>query len=170
MATITQNELLLISKASQEKLKNFAQGASLCERSGESISDLRKRAAKDRIKLARLHLKDARKLLKAKPPLARGATSRAYYSMYHAARAVAYISFGGDDHESHSALPMKMPDDFPDVAAWKIKLKDARLERNRADYDPYPKSDRAFQGPARQMLLDAQELVSKAETYIVSKA
>ena len=169
MATITQNELLLVSKASQEKLKYFADGASLSARSGTSIKALQKRVAQDRIALARLHLKDAKKLMKATPSLSRSTVSRAYYSMYHAARAATYISFGGDDHESHSVLPTKMPDDFPDVAKWRNRLKDARFERNRADYDPYPKKDQAFEVIAKRLILEAQELVAKAEVYVNSK-
>lgn len=170
MATITQNELLLISKAPQEKLRLFSEGASLCARAGVSIIQLQQQAAEDRMQLARRHLVDARKSLKAKPIQARSTVSRAYYAMYHAARAATYISFGGDDHEAHSALPGKLPDDFPDVAKWKNKLKDARLERNRADYDPYPKNEKAFEPSAKRLLIEAQDLLTKADAYIKSKA
>lgn len=163
---ITAGELLLVSKAKQEKLKNFAEGVSLAVRSGESIDGLKAIVTKDRLSLAQLQLSAAKAALNSEPPLCRMAVSRAYYAMYHSARAVTYISVGGDDHEEHSKLPMHLPDDFSDVQDWKNKLKNARLDRNRADYDPYPKRDSDFNECAETLFVDAKEFLRLAKAYI----
>lgn len=166
---ITINELLLVSKAKQEKLKNYSEGVSLSARSGKSIEGLKAVVTKDRLSLAQLQLTAARKAIKSKPPLSRMAISRAYYAMYHSARAITYIDFGGDDHEEHSKLPAHLPDDFSDVQDWKNKLKNARLDRNRADYDPYPKKDSDFKDCAEMLFTDAREFLRLAKVYINSK-
>ena len=59
MAKITYNELLLVAKANQEKLKNFADGAQLAQRAKSSIREIQFRVAKDRLKLAGSLLRDA---------------------------------------------------------------------------------------------------------------
>lgn len=127
------------------------------------------RVAYDRIKLANLHLRQASASSRTKIPQHRSTVSRAYYAMYHAARAVTYISIGGDDHEQHSILPTKLPADFPDCQEWKNRLKTARLERNRADYDPYPAGDMEFGESAVALLQNARALVKLARDYIQSK-
>jgi uncharacterized protein (UPF0332 family) len=95
--------------------------------------------------------------------------ARSYYSMYHAIRAVVFFSHGGDDHEEHSALPKHIPPDFPERARWENKLKNARLERNRAEYDPYPKSEKAYAGAATDILTDAQTFLTLARLYLRKK-
>lgn len=166
---ITVGELLLVSKAKQEKLKSYAEGVSLTSRSGKSIEGLKAVVTKDRLTLAQLQLAAARTALKSTPPLSRMAVSRAYYAMYHSARAVTYIDYGGDDHEEHSKLPGHLPDDFSDVQGWKNKLKNARLDRNRADYDPYPKKDSEFKECAEILFADAKEFLRLAKIYVNSK-
>lgn len=170
MAKITDSELLLVSKAAQEKLRDFSQGVQLTMRAGASIKELQLRVANDRLKLAKLLLKDASATANARPTLYRTTVSRAYYSMYHATRAVTYVSFGGDDHEQHSVLPTKIPADFPDSDGWKNRLKEARLDRNRADYDPYPRGDSEFFEPADRLVREARSLVKIAQQYLRSKS
>ncbi len=92
-------------------------------------------------------MQHADRLMRARPPMCRVAVGRYYYGMYHAMRAVVYFHVTGDDHEQHSVLPRSMPADFPDADFWKNALKDARLRRNEADYDPYPMSDVSFGRP-----------------------
>ena len=167
---ITDSELLLISKAKQEKLKNYSEGVSLAARSGKSIEELRVKVAKDRLALAQQQLIAAKKAIDSTSSLSRTAVSRAYYAMYHAARAATYISFGGDDHEEHSKLPTQLPDDFPDVQNWKIKIKNARLDRNRADYDPYPKKDSEFKECAETLYADARSFLRSAKDYVQTKS
>lgn len=169
MPRITESELLLVSKSNQETLKGFAHGAQLTKRAGKSIRELQLRVAADRIKLASLHLRQASVASRAKVPQHRTTVSRAYYAMYHAARAATYLSIGGDDHEQHSVLPTKLPVDFPDCDEWKNRLKIARLERNRADYDPYPTGDSNFSNSAEELLQNARMLVKLARAYLQSK-
>lgn len=169
MATLTESELLLISKSNQDKLKNFSDGAQLVRRSRVSIKQLQVRVAKDRLKLARLQLRDARAATTTTPKLGRTAVSRAYYAMYHAARAATYLSFGGDDHEGHSVLPTKFPADFPNSEVWKNRLKNARLERNRADYDPYPAGDSEFLVICPTLIDEAKELIKVTQQYLITK-
>ena len=170
MPRITESELLLVSKANQETLRGFSRGVQLSVRSGRSIQELQARVALDRLKLANLHLKQAITATRSQAPLHRTTVSRAYYAMYHAARAATYLAVGGDDHEQHSVLPTKLPADFPNCDDWKIKLKDARLERNRADYDPYPAGDMDFSVSARDMLLDARLLIKLTRVYLKLKS
>lgn len=96
----------------------------------------------------------------------RVATGRYYYAMYHAMRAVVYFQSSGDDHEQHSQLAGKTPADFPNGAYWQNELKDARLRRNEADYNPYPATDRDFINTARHMRREAHSLLSDANTYL----
>ncbi|WP_194724220.1 HEPN domain-containing protein [Noviherbaspirillum malthae] len=170
MAKITESELLLISKAPQEKLKHFSDGAKIAQRARTTIQKLQLRTANDRLRLARLQLKHAIIAYKAEKDQSRTVVSRAYYAMYHAARAVTYVSFGGDDHEQHSVLPTKLPHDLPNADIWKNKLKNARLERNRADYDPYPAGDAAFGTVAADLIDQAKELIKVAQIYLRSKS
>lgn len=166
MPPLTDSELLLISKSDQDTLQNFVDGASLVRRARVSIKKLQTRVAKDRLKLAKTQLRDALVASQATPTLYRTTVSRAYYAMYHAARAATYLSIGGDDHEKHSVLPTKLPADFPNSEAWKNRLKNARLERNRADYDPYPLDDATFAGLAVQMIAEAKQLIKATQEYI----
>lgn len=169
MARITESELLLVSKATQERLKNFADGASLSVRSRQSIRQLQVRVANDRLRLARRHLRDAKAALGVLPPSPRSVVSRAYYSLYHAARAVTYIHHEGDDHEAHAELPQRLPPDFPDRDLWRNRIKAARYDRNRADYDPYPMVDTDFNACATRLLKEARELVLLAAAYLKTK-
>ncbi|EON16037.1 hypothetical protein C265_29580 [Cupriavidus sp. GA3-3] len=89
--------------------------------------------------------------------------------MYHAARAATYLSYGGDDHEEHSALPGKLPADFPSSDQWRNKLKNARYERNRADYDPYPIDEMDFEDVCAATIRDAKDFVRVAQRYINEK-
>lgn len=170
MATISENELLLISKSRLEKLKNFSDGVSISRRARSSIERLKFRVAKDRIRLAQMQLRDSSVAASSNPRLSRTGISRAYYAMYHAARAATYISHGGDDHEEHSVLPGKLPADFPNSEHWRNKLKNARFERNRADYDPYPRNERDFEDSCADLIRDAKDLVRIAQKYINAKA
>src|SRR5471030_1246615 len=170
MPPLTDSEFLLISKSDFNKLQNFADGAQLARRSRRTIKQLQALVAKDRLTLAKLHLKDATAVLKCSPSMNRAVVSRAYYALYHAARAASYISFGGDDYEQHTTLPTKFPVDFPDSAVWRNRLKDARLERNRADYDPYPVGDADFSATAVRLVGEAKQFIKLTQSYLKLKS
>lgn len=170
MPPLTDSELLLISKSNSEKLRNFTDGTQLARRSRRTIKQLQVHVANDRLKLAKLHLNDATAVSKCTPSMNRAVVSRAYYALYHAARASSYISFGGDDHEQHTVLPTKFPADFPDADIWRNRLKDARLERNRADYDPYPSGDVDFAATAVRLVGEAKQFIKLTQSYLKLKS
>ena len=163
------DDLLFVSKSHKDRLDMLSAGASLVARTGYEVGQLGK-SCLDRIKLAVAFYRDAVALQAAPGILKRSVISRAYYAMYHAARSATYIDFGGDDHEAHTSLPTKLPADFPDRMTWQNKLKNARLERNRADYDPYPRRDESFRKISASLVSDAEKMIYEARTYIKSKA
>ena len=124
-----------------------------------SISELQVRVVRDRFGLAKHCLATAKRAISARPTSYRLAVGRSYYAMYHAVRSVAFFVHGGDDFEAHDKLPGHLPNDFSDRAAWENRLKSARLDRNRADYEPYPKRDVAFRPAAVDGFRTAQILV-----------
>jgi len=169
MRRASSHDLLLISKALKDKLEAFAAGAFLVQRTGYNIPQLRAKAALDRFTFARYILRTADTISAMTPPMNRMVVCRSYYAMYHAFRAVTYFVHGGDDHEKHSDLPSKLPRDFPNRAVWENKLKNARLERNRADYDPYPRDESGFGTIAVDLLADAKSLMPVVKQYLQTK-
>jgi hypothetical protein len=87
--------------------------------------------------------------------------------MYHAMRPCAFLFYQGDDHEEHSQLPLHIPADFPDKS-WQSRLKDARLARNVADYDPYPLKGGGWKKQALTLDSDSEQLVVQARAYLKS--
>jgi uncharacterized protein (UPF0332 family) len=161
--------LLRIGKASKKTLLLYGEGIYLTASTARGLIDLQHQVCADRVRLARAFLVAGSKLLRSRPGQYRNAISRYYYSMYHAARAVVYFSHGGDDHEAHSVLPTKLPDDFVDGDLWQNSLKDARSRRNQADYDPYPTAEASWKPIATTLANDAPELVALAEQYLRAK-
>jgi uncharacterized protein (UPF0332 family) len=94
---------------------------------------------------------------------------RSYYAMYHAVRAVVFLAYGGDDHEAHAKLPGQLPADFSDRTNWENTLKSARFDRNRADYDPYPRTDAAFRTTALETCRAATDLIQECRAYLRGK-
>lgn len=137
--------------------------------SGVSIRDLARGVAADRWVLARAQRRDGNKLLRLSQPACRCSVSRFYYAMYHCMRAAAYVYHGGDDYQAHSKLAQNVPEDFPDRDAWANRLKNARLTRNAADYDPYPRSDKAWHRKAAAIKTDADALLRVTREYLRGK-
>jgi uncharacterized protein (UPF0332 family) len=167
MRKAKSQELLFVSKATKDKLDALTAGVSIVSRTGYQIEELRAKATLDRLALARAMLDCAEAAFRLN--LHRLSVSRAYYSMYHGLRATTFYVFGGDDHEKHADLPSKLPQDFPNRATWENALKSARLERNRADYDPYPKSDDRFKTVAMKITADAHALIPIIRKYLKQK-
>lgn len=162
-------DLLLVSKSPKKTIDLFKAGASLQARTGYEIDVLRSKATVDRIELSQRLCLAAKAATNGANASFRSATSRAYYSMYHALRATAYFVHQGDDHEEHTKLPSGIPRDFPGRAAWENDLKGARLERNRADYDPYPKNDLMFKSIALDLIKKAEDLSPVVRSYLKKK-
>ncbi|MFF5215422.1 HEPN domain-containing protein [Micromonospora sp. NPDC000442] len=147
----------------------FTEGVYLASASAGGLEDLRHRACADRLRFAEEFLASGRKLLRARPAQYRDAISRNYYGMYHATRALVFFQHGGDDHESHQALPGQIPRDFPDAARWTNALKDARAYRNAADYDPYPTEVQYWRDVARGLASEAPDLLMIVRQYLAAK-
>lgn len=169
MVGLTDSEKVLFSGTVSDNIKNYKLGVSLTKRSRTSINSLINRACNDRLKLADVFFIDATRTIKMNPPMYRSSVSRSYYAMYHAARAVAFMYYQGDDHEAHNKLPTKIPDNFPDFRIWQNLIKTARLDRNKADYEPYPAEDLTYKVVAEKQLVEAKKFLREAKKYIKLK-
>jgi uncharacterized protein (UPF0332 family) len=150
-------------------LDGLKRGVWLEQTFGCTIGELERRVVTDRFALAKQCLAMAKRALRAKPGAYRLAVGRSYYAMYHAVRSVAFVAYGGDDFEAHDKFPGHLPTDFTDRALWENRLKSARLDRNRADYEPYPKRDASFQTAALDTFRAAEDLVQECRSYLRSK-
>jgi uncharacterized protein (UPF0332 family) len=159
-------ELLLISKYKKSQIDWLRNGIRIEQAAGRSIGDLLLQACAARHSLAGHFLKSAALLLKVKPARHRDGISRSYYSMYHAARAVVFLANQGDDHQEHDQLYRFLPSDFPDVDSWQNELKDARLKRNEADYDFFPKSNLSFRTASISLFGKAKEFHAECTHYL----
>ena len=163
---LSNQQLLSITKISKSVVGHIQLGVRLASASGLTVEQLLEKACKDRFLFAQETLRAAKRFQPKPQPHHRLTIARAYYAMYHAARAAIFFVECGDDYEAHTELPKHIPDDFPDKAAWENKLKTARLERNRADYDPYPKADSAFSVAAASTLQDAKDFMIVVKAYL----
>lgn len=166
---LREKALLRVSKADKKTLGFYAEGVYISTQTGRPFHDLQQQVCADRLRLAKEFLATADKMVNARPPHFRSAVSRYYYSMYHAARALVYFAYGGDDYEAHSTLPTKLPDDFTNTALWQNALKDARGHRNEADYDPYPSEPRSWRPTAIDLGAKAPDLLSLVVQYLKQK-
>lgn len=160
------HSLLKFKKSQVDLLKN---GVRLQAVGGGTIESLMLKACADRFALSGYFLQSAARLRKMRPPSHRNSTSRSYYSMYHAARTVSFLFHAGDDNQDHKDLHKGIPDEFPDSERWRNDLKEARLRRNEADYEPYPIPDDEFSAISSQQLKTATDFLSVAEQYLRGK-
>lgn len=167
--SVQEQALLRVSKSKRQALATFKEGVYLQATTGRPIDDLRAQACADRLGLAVGFQSMADRLMRTRPPMFRAAVGRYYYTMYHAMRAVVFYTVEGDDHEQHSDLPAKVPHDFPRIGYWQNELKDARLRRNEADYDPYPDQDASFRDIARHLATECSDLVAEVQFYLRRK-
>jgi uncharacterized protein (UPF0332 family) len=165
----SNSELLLICKGDAKSIQNFGFGIYAHNKYGHDLDALLEQATRDRFQFAQENLKWARSALSGSDPKFRMGLARAYYAMYHAARAVVFLVERGDDFQAHSELPKHLPQNFPNRAQWENNLKNARLERNRADYDPYPKADRTFSDASKLILQSAENFLPLARRYLVQR-
>ncbi len=167
-AILPQARLKRIAEASCECVKIWKEGVSLEKDSGKRIQILLCATAADRWKLGYVFRAQANTFFATQQ--FRSAISRYYYSMYHTMRACVFIHHEGDDHEKHSELPLHIPPTLdPAGTDWQTKLKDARLLRNRVDYEAYPKSENAWRRNAITIRADANQLVIVSRSYLKLK-
>ncbi len=165
----TERRLLLVGKAKTKEFEQWQHGCDLSIKYGCTIVELRRKMVSERFKLALVHCSEGKRLQALARPPYRAIVSRFYYVMYHAMRAVCLEFYQGDDYEKHSDLPTKVPSDFPSCDVWKNDLKNARLTRNAADYDPYPKSRAVWENDASDLDVKAQQLLSATRGYLRGK-
>ena len=120
------------------------------------------------IRLAEEHLQDCR--LAEKAGSRRATFSRAYYAAYNASKGVRYIVAGavslkGDDHQKAQDLP----NDFPDVNQWSLRITRLYENRLRADYDNWNSTGSEFSMSSAEALSFADRFVSTTKTYITTK-
>ena len=118
--------------------------------------------------LARAHYADASSVDPSVNP--RCVYSRSYYAAYNASKAVRYIvrglvSLKGDDHKRVAELP----DSFPDVDAWAVRLQLLYEHRLRADYDNWSDSVLENQLSPAECLAAAREFLTVSEEFLFSK-
>ena len=101
-----------------------------------------------------------------RPPQFRSAISRFYYAMYHAARACVFLENQGDDFQEHTVLPSHLPAQLDSAIDWSLKLNEARLLRNRADYESYPKSIYAWRQHAEEIRVDTSALLRASKLFL----
>jgi uncharacterized protein (UPF0332 family) len=170
MATFAPDwALSQVVKAKNADIVRYRQGIQLEKKTGHTVQELQHRGCADRIELARSMHQAGTKLMSSRPPQFRSAISRFYYAMYHASRAVVYFANDGDDHEEHSKLPIHLPGDFPGLATWVNTIKDARVKRNDADYEPYPDTAEVFKAQAKDLRDLSADLVQDCVTYLKAK-
>ena len=120
------------------------------------------------IRLAEEHLQDCR--LAERAGSRRAAFSRAYYAVYNASKGVRYIVVGavslkGDDH--HKA--QDLPNDFPDVDQWSLRITRLYENRLRADYDNWNSTGSEFSMATSEALSFADKFVPTTKTYLNAK-
>ena len=166
---LVDNDKLFVAQSPNKQIGHFRAGASLEKRTGYTIDEIVAKSTTDRVQFAGVLLKASQKALRLRPPEYRIAISRGYYAMYHAFRAVVFFAMDGDDHQKHSQLPDHIPTDFPNHASWQNRLKVARLERNRADYEPYPVFEKQFESVAGAIVGEASQLLPIIRSYLKGK-
>lgn len=162
----SNGDRLTVSKAKTNQLTGWQTGVALRQKAGVELSDIQREVASDRFQLSLEFNRQAKRLWKCQPAPYRSIISRHYYAMYHALRACAYLGTPGDDNEEHKKLPSSLPPSLPNSAAWGNALKNARETRNRADYDPYPKSNTAWKIDAEALKVSAISCLADAQSYL----
>lgn len=165
----TADDMGFLTNLNKKRLEDLKAGAAITARTGYSVSELVEKATADRVDFAGRLRAEAIEATSLAVPRWRLAVSRSYYSMYHAARALCFFRHGGDDHEKHTELPKHLPTDFPAREYWENALKTARLQRNNADYRPYPTNEESFRPTAEQQLRESAQFLPVVRSYLRSK-
>jgi uncharacterized protein (UPF0332 family) len=167
--TVVENELLKLQKFNKNQINLLQNGVRLVGVAGRPIEDLLRDASSARFKLAKSFLRSSNRLISHKPALHRDVVSRAYYAIYHSARAVSFLTHPGDDYEHHDKVASGLPSDLSNVEVWRNKIKDARLKRNEADYEPFLSSDPTFRKASLATNKLAVEFVGVCAIYLKGK-
>jgi uncharacterized protein (UPF0332 family) len=161
-----ENEIAVLQRFKKNQIDLLRNGVRIEDLAGRRIDDLIKEASAARFRLSVRFLQSAKRLVAQRPMLHRDSISRSYYSMYHAARAVVFVAYQGDDYEPHDKLAGGMPADFPDIEQWQNDLKEARLKRNEADYDPFPSGHASFRASSNALFNTATRFSRECLAYL----
>jgi uncharacterized protein (UPF0332 family) len=164
-----RRRLQRVSTRDKETLEKFREGESLSTAFGKSFEDVRHQAAADRLKLGEHFIRVANRMSNASRHDWRAVIGRYYYAMYHSMRAVSFYSHGGDDHQAHAKLPQMIPNDFPSRTLRANELRDARTQRNEADYDLFPSGSPHFRRNAIALAPTAAQFVLECRVYMKQK-
>lgn len=164
-----ESRLLRVCTSGNVRLMTFREGVSLESSLGRSIPDLIAQVTTDRLQFADQRVAEGDKLLRLRPQMNRLAVGRFYYGMYHAVRAVVFFVNEGDDSQAHSELPKGLPPDFPDYRQVTNSLRDARRERNNADYDPYPSEELDFKYISQALQKISRSITIESRSYLKRK-
>lgn len=166
---INPNIRLRVSQAKKSLITNWGEGVFIEAETGQTVTQLLHRATVDRFELALDFRRRSRQLFTPPANNYRDAVSRLYYAMYHAARAVVFFANRGDDNQDHQVLPASIPADFPNTAIWANRLKTARDNRNRADYDPFPRGGAFWRLLASNLSNEVDDFIVVARQYLRGK-
>lgn len=155
----------LLQSVAQGTIQQLASMPTSIGRSFSSI-DLLRQIVSDRLELAGNHLRTGDSM--AQLAAYRSSISRYYYAMYHGARAICFGYHKGDDYQRHSVLPNNLPSAFPDIARWASELNGARLVRNMADYDIYPRAMSDWENDSVTLSVTASEFLAECENFAMS--
>lgn len=158
-----------VGTSSSRDIGIWREGLNLESATSKSVDQLIHRATKDRLALAMDMRRRARRCERLQPPMYRDAISRYYYCLYHAFRAMVYFVTPGDDYQEHKQLPAAIPADFPQANQWRNDLKNARLIRNTADYNAYPKSDSAWRQDCLMVAALATDAIPAIRSYLLNR-
>lgn len=146
-----------------------------------SLQGLMRAAVDDRFKVARGMLEAARLLLSHENVFVRrSAASRAYYAVYHAARATVFAVNRHDEHD-HEKLPGVINSVVKREPPIGEQLRDLKRRRQEADYSSYPGpphsgqhsmleyDESEFDGQIQDAVDRAGQLVDLLDAYVQTR-
>jgi len=129
------------------------------------FEDVLRDAIDQRMGFAKGLLDSAKAMPTGSATTARNVISRSYYAMYHAGRAVQF-AFSRADIDDHQAVASKLPDDFPESAHWRDRLKFWRIKRDKADYEPWIEPTDSFELLQPAALREASRFIEQCQSYL----
>lgn len=131
-----------------------------------SLAELLNEFVSERMRLAKEFWSTAKRLKPETPADHIAIIGRAYYAMYHAARAVVF-AHKRTDVDKHEELPGHLPrGGFAKEGYWQDRLGYWRTVRNDLDYSPWPNQEVGVESLAKQVLKEAHLFILECEVYL----
>ena len=163
-----EQELLKLQKLNRHQINLLQNGVRPVGVSGKQIDDLLREASAARFQLARWFLR-APNNSRRTSPFSIGTRYRGLTTLSIMRPEQLRSSHPGDDYERHDKVANGLPLDLPDVELWRNKIKDARLKRNEADYEPFMNSNPSFRLASAAITKAATEFLAVCSTYLRGK-